>query len=237
MQQLIHFDSDDYRLSGMLHLPETVSPPVIIGSHGLFSTGDSPKQIALAEECTKRGMAFFRIDHRGCGRSDGDFAIATTFAGRCRDLIRAIEVMRARPEIGNRFGLFGSSFGGAACLAVAPQFDIAAMVTVAAPLCSESIRSPYVNDPANSPLIETLDKTALFFDLRDRIHNLTHLLIFHGDKDVIVPFSNALELYAKASESKRLIRQENGDHPMSDPKHQKEFIDLAAGWFETYLWF
>jgi len=237
MQQMIHFSSDDYGLSGMLHLPETENPPVIIGSHGLFSTGDSPKQIALAEECIKRGMAFFRFDHRGCGRSDGDFAIATTFEGRCRDLTRAIEVMQARPETGNRIGLFGSSFGGAACLAVAPQFDIAAIVTVAAPLCSESIRSPYVNDPANSPLIEALDRTSLFFDLRDKIGNLTHLLIFHGNKDAIVPFSNARELYAKASEPKRLIRQEGGDHSMSDPKHQKEFMDLAAGWFEKYLRF
>ena len=235
MQQMIHFDSDDYRLCGMLHLPETETPPVIIGSHGLFSTGDSPKQTALAEQCVKKGMAFFRFDHRGCGGSDGDFAFATTFAGRCRDLIRAIEVMQDRPETGSRIGLFGSSFGGAACLSVAAQFDISAMVTVAAPLFSESIRSPNINDPANSPLIEALDKSALFFDLRDRIGNINHLLIFHGDKDDTVPFSNALELYSKALEPKQLICQKNGDHPMSDPLHQKEFINLAAGWFKTYL--
>ncbi|MFZ2630550.1 MAG: alpha/beta fold hydrolase [Desulfosalsimonadaceae bacterium] len=237
MQHTIYFFSEGYRLRGVLHLPETENPPVVIGSHGLFSTGDSPKQTALAEQCLKRGMAFFRFDHRGCGRSDGDFAIATTFEGRCRDLVRAVEVMQARPEIGKHIGLFGSSFGGAVCLSVAAQFEVKAIVTVAAPLSSGSIRPPDVNDPANSPLIENLDKAALFFDLGDSIQNLSRLLIFHGDRDAVVPFSNALELYAKASEPKRLIRQAGGAHSMSDPGHQKEFTDLAAWWFEKHLLF
>jgi len=235
MQQEIHFSSDDYRLSGTLHLPESHSPPVVIGSHGLFSTGDSPKQIALARQCVKLGMAFFRFDHRGCGRSEGDFATATTFAGRCRDLVRAIETMLARPEVGTRIGLFGSSLGGAVCLANAALPEIKTIVTVAAPLCTESIRSPYVNDPANSHLIDALDKDGLFFDLRNRIQNIRHLLIFHGDQDLTVPFSNALELYSQSSEPKRLIHQKNGDHPMSDPQHQKEFENLAAGWFDKYI--
>jgi len=235
MQQIIHFSSDEYHLTGILHLPDTENPPVVIGSHGLLGTGDSPKQIALAEECVKRGMAFFRFDHRGCGKSNGDFAAATTFAGRCRDMMRAIEIIKARPETGNRIGVFGSSFGGAVCLAVAPLFAISAIVTVAAPLCSQSIQEPYVNDPANIPLIERLDRDALFFDLRDKLALLSHLLIFHGDEDKIVPFSNALELHAKVSEPKRLIRQPGGDHPMSDPEHQDVFMNLAAEWFETYL--
>jgi len=235
MQHTIYFSSDNYQLRGILHLPETANPPVIIGSHGLLSSGDSPKQIALAQACVNRGMAFFRFDHRGIGKSDGDFATATTFAGRCRDMVRAIEVMQARPETGNRIGLFGSSFGGAVCLSVAPLFNVSAIVTVAAPLCSQSIQEPYVNDPGNSPLIEKLDRTALFFDLKEKIARLGHMLIFHGDEDPIVPFSNALELYARASEPKRLIRQPGGDHPMSDPEHQDVFLNLAAEWFESYL--
>jgi len=143
--------------------------------------------------------------------------------------------MKARLKPGNRIGFFGSSFGGAVSLSVAAQLNVNVIVTVAAPLFSASIRSPDVNDPANSLLIEALDKDALFFDLREGIHNISHLLIFHGDKDAVVPFSNALELHTSASEPKRLIRQNGGDHSMSDPGHQKEFINQAAGWFEKYL--
>lgn len=235
MQQDIQFFSDDYQLSGTLHLPENPTPPLVIGTHGLLSTGDSPKQIALAEQCVAQGIAFFRFDHRGCGKSEGDFAKATTWAGRYRDLASAIAALKPRSDIGGAIGLFGSSFGGAISLAAASQTDIAAVVTVAAPLCSESIRDPYVNDPANPPRIFALDGKALFFDLRDRIRRIRRLLIFHGDNDAIVPFSNALELYAAACEPKRLVRQPGGDHPMSDPAHQHEFMTLAAAWFKTYL--
>ncbi len=91
MRQIeIHFISDSLRLCGILHLPLQKNPPVVIGSHGLLSSGNSPKQIALAQICNARGIAYFRFDHRGCGKSEGDFASVTTFKGRCTDLACAI---------------------------------------------------------------------------------------------------------------------------------------------------
>lgn len=235
MQRKIYFDSDTFRLHGTLHLPEAEKPPVVIGSHGLLSDGDSPKQIALAEKCNRRHIAYFRYDHRGCGKSTGDFATATTFDGRCRDLLNAAETIRNLPETGNKTALFGSSFGGAVSLAMADALAVSSIVTVAAPLCRDWIQEPYVNDPEHTPLLKTLDKDKLFFDIRDKISAVSHLLIFHGDKDPIVPFENALELEKNATAPKRLIRQKNGDHPMSNKIHQKTFMTLAVDWFEKYF--
>ncbi len=235
MQKTILFSSDEYQLHGTLHLPTMKNPPVVIGSHGLLSTGDSPKQIALAQRCTQHGMAYFRYDHRGCGKSNGEFASATTFEGRCRDLISAAKTVRDLAETGNTIALFGSSFGGAISLALAGTLDIASIVTVAAPLFSEGIKDPYVNDPKNQPLMQSLDKDKLFFDIRDRISLISHLLIFHGDADQIVPYENALELNQTAKDPKMLICQENGDHPMSNEIHQKEFTDQTVAWFEKYF--
>jgi len=235
MQKTILFSSDKYQLNGTLHLPAFKNPPVIIGSHGLLSTGDSPKQIALAKRCTEHGMAYFRYDHRGCGKSNGEFSSATTFEGRCHDLIAAVKTVQDLPETGEAIALFGSSFGGAISLALAESLDIASIVTVAAPLFSKGIKEPYVNDPTNRPLMQMLDKDKLFFDIRDRVTLITHLLIFHGDDDRIVPFKNALELKHNAKEPKMLICQKNGDHPMSNKIHQKEFIDQAVAWFEKYF--
>jgi alpha-beta hydrolase superfamily lysophospholipase len=90
----LSFMSDGFRLSGILHLPEVHLPPVVIGSHGLLSTGNSPKQIELAGQCVAAGMAYFRFDHRGCGESDGGKADAVDFQGRCRDLRCAISFLR-----------------------------------------------------------------------------------------------------------------------------------------------
>jgi len=235
MQRTILFSSDKYQLHGTLHLPAVKKPPAVIGSHGLLSTGESPKQIALANMCARHNMAYFRYDHRGCGKSEGEFSSATTFDGRCRDLFSAVKIIRNLPETGETIALFGSSFGGAISLAMAGALNIASIVTVAAPLCSESIKEPYVNDPVNKPAIQTLDKDKLFFDIRDRISAISHLLIFHGDDDRIVPFENARELSRRAADPKMLICQNNGDHPMSNEVHQKEFIDQAVAWFIKFF--
>ena len=64
---------------------------------------------------------------------------------------------------------------------------------------------------------------------------VSHILIFHGDNDEIVPFSNALEIYKNAKDEKKLIAQKNGDHPMSNEIHQKEFIELAVNWYKKYF--
>ena len=109
MNQLnITFSSNGFRLKGMLHLPETDLPPVVIGSHGLLSNSYSPKQIALARECNAHGIAYFRFDHRGCGQSDGVFNEITSLTGRRDDLISAVNAIKMRKYIGKRIGLFGS---------------------------------------------------------------------------------------------------------------------------------
>jgi alpha-beta hydrolase superfamily lysophospholipase len=92
----IHFLSDGYLLRGTLHLPPNACPPVVIGSHGLLSDSDSPKQRQLAEQCNRIGLAYFRFDHRGCGKSQGYFGEVTSLDARANDLKDAIEMVRNR---------------------------------------------------------------------------------------------------------------------------------------------
>ena len=115
-QRNITFTSNGLSLRGILHHPSIPMPPVVIGSHGLFSSGNSPKQIALAKACNARGIAFFRFDHRGCGQSEGVFKEVTSLEARCNDLISAIKTIQLRKDAGDRISLFGSSMGGAVCV-------------------------------------------------------------------------------------------------------------------------
>lgn len=232
MQTTIHFTSDGLRLHGTLHLPEAEKSPVIIGSHGFFSSGDSPKQVDLARRCVENGMGFFRFDHRGCGKSEGDFTAVTTFAGRRRDLAAAMDLILAHPNAGDAIALFGSSFGGAVALATAAERDVYAVVTVAAPIRLDAIRPPGIDTPEGAQRLHGLDRKKLDFDITDQLNRVSNLLIFHGDQDAVVPFSNALAIHEKAGRPNMLIRHENGDHPMSDPGHQRDFIRRSINWYQ-----
>ncbi|HAO20228.1 MAG: hypothetical protein BWK80_12240 [Desulfobacteraceae bacterium IS3] len=230
----VRFLSGDLRLTGTLHLPHAKKPPLIIGSHGLFSNAASAKQIALAEECGKHGMAFFRFDHRGCGQSEGKFKDVTSLAGRREDIIAAAKTILAGDDIGTRIGLFGSSFGGAVCLSAAKELNAQAIVTVAAPIAlnpsSEVIEIIKQTEPDAQQLIG--DGKKLTFDISDNVREISNLLLFHGDEDKIVPPFHALEIYRLANMPKRLIMFSGGDHPVSQPEDQKRLITEASLWFK-----
>jgi len=229
----IEFLSEGFILRGILHLPSTEHPPVVIGSHGLLSSSESPKQIELARQCNAFGIAFFRFDHRGCGESQGDFAKVTSLGARSKDLLSAVGLMRESADTANHIGLFGSSMGAAACLAIAREARAKTVVTFAAPVRSRSVHGRIekhynINDTQGS-----LDTLNLDFDISDKLADIHNILIFHGDADTVVPFSNALEIYQKAARPKKLIRQPGGDHMMSQKAHQKHFITEAALWFKS----
>ncbi len=112
-----------------------------------MSDSTSPKQIALARQCNRCGLAFFRIDHRGCGASEGRFSEVTSVESRSHDLIAAVNLMQKHVDIGEPIGFFGSSLGGTVCLAVAAQYPVASLVTFAAPICSDFIRPVPDRDP------------------------------------------------------------------------------------------
>jgi len=231
LQHDISFTCDGLKLTGILHLPGDRRPPVVIGSHGLYSSSSSPKQLALAEECCRLGIAYFRIDHRGCGLSEGEFEQATSLSARCRDLIAAAETIKNRTDTGPRLGLFGSSMGGSVCLNAAGQMGADAMVTFAAPVRSElSGARPGM---AHSTIV--WDAAHSRFDITARLSAISHILVFHGEADDVVPVSHGREIYHLARRPKKIILQQHGDHLMSNPEHQNEFVAEASAWFKRWL--
>jgi alpha-beta hydrolase superfamily lysophospholipase len=231
----ISFFSDGLKLKGCLHLPSANHPPVVIGSHGLYSSSNSPKQIALADQCSRLGIAFFRFDHRGCGSSEGKFEEVTSLEARCRDLIDAVAVITGTTDTSDRFGLFGSSMGGTVCLSVADELGAHTLVTFAAPIRSRTLENgPPISQNSNTPGI-FLDARKRRFDITGRLPAISNILIFHGEADDVVPVSHAEEIYNLAKQPKKLIKQKQGDHPMSNVAHQENFIREASLWFKRRL--
>ena len=233
--QTISFTVDGFTLRGVLHTPPKsaaeIRPAVVIGSHGLLADMQSPKQLALADRLTAMGLAYFRYDHRGCGGSEGEFARDTTLEARCRDLQGAIALMRSRPQLGNRVGLFGSSLGGAVSLAVAAATAVDALVTVAAPV-SLMLKGQNLQPPAEEMrLSPEFYRRNLSFSIRDRLKQISRVLIIHGENDRVVPKAHAEEIYSHAGNPKAFILQARGDHRISAPHHQQQFLDEATAWF------
>ena len=234
--QEVNFTVDGFRLRGILHLPaEAERPPVIVGSHGLLADAESPKQIALARECNRLGIAFLRFDHRGCGGSEGDFREVTSLEARCKDLSAAVQTVLQHDDVGDRLGLFGSSMGGTTCLASAHRLPVGPMVVVAAPIHSQALHraSQALHDPLTGRPPYDVDK--MRFDISERLGGIGNILIFHGDADETVPVAHGREIYEKALAPKRLIVQAGGDHLMSDPAHQKVFVRETVQWFASGL--
>ncbi|MCF8080395.1 MAG: alpha/beta fold hydrolase [Desulfobacterales bacterium] len=231
----IEFTSEGFLLKGRLHLPEADRPPFVVGSHGLLSSGDSPKQISLARACAGQGIAFFRFDHRGCGNSSGLFQSDTSLAARCADLQSAVDLLLQRTDLSDRFGLFGSSFGGTVCLSAAGQASVSALVVNAAPVRSRTLSGAEVTASGPLEIDESFYREKLQFDVSEDLPRLGTVLVFHGDEDRVVPVENAHEIYETVGRPKKLSILEGGDHMMSRKSHQTRFVRETVEWFKAHL--
>lgn len=232
----IEFMSQNKKIVGELHLPDVEQPPVVIGSHGLEGSMDSAKQTLLARILPEMGVAFLRFDHQGCGNSDGDFVTDTSLKTRVMDLIHGVDYLWALRKTRREIMLFGSSLGGATCIAAWKQLLSLGVHPKGAILCAAPVDSTTIK---NIPTDATADRPALplsfftenlLFDLTDILPLLHHVLVFHGDQDSIVPVENGINVYKKAGDPKKLIVQKNGDHQMSEGAHQAEFEREVIRW-------
>ena len=233
----IEFTSQGIGLQGVLHLPKTQSPPLVVGSHGLEGSKESAKQLLLATVLSKHGMAYLRFDHRGCGNSQGDFIRETSLEKRTQDLIDAVAHVLGLGLTSRRIGLFGSSMGGAACINAWNRIEktdcsLSALVICSAPLKSLSIEKIPTAANDNRPALPlSFFAENLLFDLTDQAKDLSNILIFHGDTDDIVPVSNGKEIHRLARNPKQLVVHKNGDHQMTAKTDQQDFEKRTVQWF------
>jgi len=227
----IFFAADEFMLKGYLHLPPITRPAFVIGCHGLFSDKNSPKQIELAQHCNHLNMAYFRFDHRGCGESRAPFEAVSSLDARCTDLESAANMLKARDDLGDQMGLFGSSMGGSVCLAAARDLAARTVVTWAAPIRSADLVSQHAYPSGSSDI--PFKNTP--FDIRTPLADQRNILIFHSDADETVPLAHAEEIYERVSEPKKLVVFSVSDHRMSQPADQQTFLREASLWFQTSL--
>ena len=126
-EEVITFDSQGMKVVGTLSLPDGGPAPIVVMFHGFTGTRDE-LPVATTEDgvfsrtarlLASAGYASLRIDFRGSGESDGDFA-DTTFEGQVADGLKAVELMSRDPRVkGDDLAIIGWSQGGLVATAVA----------------------------------------------------------------------------------------------------------------------
>jgi dipeptidyl aminopeptidase/acylaminoacyl peptidase len=230
----VSFRSEGKRLSGILHIPDKENPSCVIASHGLLSSKNSEKYIALGERISGEGMAMLRFDFRGIGESEGGEE-DNTISKKIVDLGSAIDFIRSYPGLGNRIGLVGSSLGGFLSLIKASRDEkIRTIVVWATPFHMDDLKSKERDEDTPLP------PEAFFQDLpRHRLLSLlskvTNCFVIHGEKDELVPVDQAWKIFHHLSLPKEIHVIGGADHRLMNPGHRQRAIELTVDWFKKYL--
>jgi len=230
----VSFMSEGQKISGILHIPDKENPLCVIASHGLLSSKDSEKYIALGERLSQEGMAMLRFDFRGLGESEGRME-DDTVSRRVIDLGTAIAFVRSHPALGKKVGFIGSSLGGYVSLIRASMDQqIKGVVTWATPFHLDDLKSNKGTE--GHPLPEQ----AFFEDLPKHrllplLSRVTNCMVIHGEKDELVPVDQAWEIFHNLGAPKEIHMIEGADHRLTQPAHRQRAIQLTVDWFKKVM--
>lgn len=221
-------------LAGLVHLPSIIPAPAVVCCHGMLSSKDSPKFAQIAEELSVAGAAAVRFDFSGCGESR---AVLTDdlLSSRMRDLHAVLDYVKLQPWSNGTMGVIGSSLGGYLSLLAASsvRHSVRAAVCWATPFDLAKIRAA----------LETPTALKEFFPPGFRLgspENLEHLtsirgvLVIHGKLDEMVGWSDAIEIYRRAAEPKRLLLVGAAEHRFADSQCRKLALEASLEWFHEH---
>jgi len=227
--------SEGYKIEGNIHLPvDHRSAPCVICSHGLFSSKESSKFIAMAEQAACEGFVAIRYDHRGCGVSEGKIE-ETTVSDRLTDLDSILRFVGRRFDTTQRIGLFGSSMGGYISLLKAAQASLVSAVVVwATPFKLGRTRRDY-NEEGYPLLKESFYEDLSNHKLLDVLGRIKRCFVLHGQNDELVPVWHSNKIYENLADPKKIEIFHRGDHRFTNVSDRKRAMELSIKFFKNYL--
>ena len=211
---------EDAEIDGILHLPATSAIGGAAVLHGFGGDPDQPHIVATCEALANAGVAALRFayrDHR---------PPRMTLASGLADAAGAIRVLKAHPDVPERLGVVGFSFGGTVAALVAGRDSrVRAAVLAAAPAVAGPDFTAWSNDGKWKPLAE-LSRT------RARV------LLVWGSRDSQVAFENAERYAAVLSQARvpnRIVTIEGGDHDFGPAGPRANMTATVAEWMRESL--
>ena len=211
---------EDTELDGVLHLPETSAVGGAAVLHGFGGHPDQPHIVAICDALARAGVAALRFAYR-----DHQPPRMTLESGLA-DAAGAVRLLKAHPDVPERLGVVGFSFGGTVAALVAGRDSrIRAAVLAAAPAVAGPKFAAWSNEGKWKPLAE-LSRT------RARV------LLVWGSRDDQVPFEDAERYAAVLSQARvpnRIVTIEGGDHDFAPAGPRAKMTATVAEWLRETL--
>lgn len=194
--------SDGVRLNGWF-VPGSGRSATLLWFHG--NTGniaDRVDNIALLHD--RLGISIFIFDYRGYGRSEGSVSEEGTY----RDAEAALAYLRSQKDVNPaKIILFGRSLGAAIAVELAAKEPCAGLL----------LESPFTSVKEMADSAFPLFPVGFFFrtkyDALSKIKQVkVPVLILHGDRDEIVPFSMGRRIFEAANEPKTFFTIKGAGH-------------------------
>jgi pimeloyl-ACP methyl ester carboxylesterase len=232
-------------LRAVIHRPAPArrSDHCVILCHGMLSSKDGTKQIALSAALETLGVACLRFDFSGCGESEGRIE-DMTISRRIGDLTAVAEEAQRRgfPFI----SLVGSSLGAAVSVLAAGRGVIPtpicivlfAAVSRPARILEGFPRDQVARWKASGRFqLEGVSIRWGFFDDASRLDIpgaagaiRSPTLLIHGSADALVPPSSSMEIHDALDTPREIVILDGADHAFTQAAHQARLVDLTASW-------
>jgi pimeloyl-ACP methyl ester carboxylesterase len=229
-------NADGLNLRGWYLPPPPVGAdraPAIAYGHG--NATDRRQWLPVALAVHDAGFAQLLFDFTGRGESDGE--VISLGAHEAQDLRSALDALAARPEIDPlRLAVGGRSMGAAAALFLAADDARVKALVLDSPfanltdLVHRTIASYHIPSFLLAPvLLEVAGWRAHYEPASvrpiDAIRKVkAPILLFHGTKDTVVPYDDALALKAAAGGPLTLVPLEGLDHNTPRPASYQDRI-------------
>jgi len=207
--------------------------PAIAYGHG--NASDRTEWLPTALAVHDAGFAQLLFDFTGRGESDGE--VITLGAHEATDLRSALDVLTARPEVDPlRLAVGGRSMGAAAALFLAAEDARVKALVLDSPFADLSKLADRILAGHHLPAF--LLRPILFDVAGWRAHYApgsvrpvdairkvkAPILLFHGDKDTLVPYEDALALKRAAGGPVTLVPLVGADHNTPRPSSYQDRI-------------
>ncbi len=194
--------ADGTKLHGW-YLPGEIGQPLLVFCHG--NAGNISHRVDNLRLLRELGLSVFIFDYRGYGQSDGKASEPGTYS----DMRGALNWLKEKGRRTEEMIYFGRSVGAGVALQLAIEEPPAGLI----------LEAPFTSIKAmgqqHYPLLWLLAGWALEarYDNLAKIGQLkTALLIFHGDRDAIVPQQMGKELFEQAAQPKQFYSIPGAGH-------------------------
>jgi len=251
MQQPVHFKNHlGEKLSGILHLPDRTTDRGVVVGHCFTCSRNTRILQQIGEDLTQAGFLVLRFDFSGNGRSEGDFG-ESSYSKHVAEMTSAVDFIaeQGAPHV----GLAGHSMGATIALLTAAELPaIKAVCSLAGRLSSTSadhfLNAYQLEELAQAGRVSftsrgrSLELSKNFFidaarhDLPKLIKTIKfHLLVVHGDKDEIVPVTEARKAHEAKPTRIDLAVIPGADHMFSADNHRLQASALVVDWFDRQV--